>query len=143
MVRPLDTLFVIAAGGRARWVKRREGGGDFVTIREFHAPEATAEHPAGVVFASAGGARFNVEPRSTQKAKAHERFAEELADAVNQAALAHQVQRLAIVAPARIRTLICSRLNDQAAPHLARVLDKDLSKVPDDQLADWLHPLEL
>jgi protein required for attachment to host cells len=143
MTKPLATQFIIADGARARWVKRSTHADDFVTERELASePEPRGAEPAGGAFVSASGrpyfaARANVAPRRN-----HLRFVEQLTDAINAGIAQGGVERLAIVAPARMLSEISRGLSAPARARLAKTLAKNLAKTPDHQLMEWLRPME-
>jgi protein required for attachment to host cells len=141
-VKPLNTQFVIADGGRARWVQRSESADDFVTIRELTVSAASRGEPGGVVFSGAGGQRFNIGEKDDAVQQRKLRFAEEVAQAINADAATGGVERLAVVAPARMLGAIRKRLCAEASARLVRTLSKDLTKTPDHELGAWLRPLE-
>lgn len=144
MSKPLRTQFVIADGGRARWVTRHEGAHDFVTVRELKADKVVLAGGApGVVFEGSGSRRAGLgEPGKLAKAQGA-MFAAELAEALNAEASRDAYDRLAIVAPARILGAISKGLSGPAKARLANSLAKDLTKIPDHELGQWLRPLEL
>lgn len=141
MPHPLKTQFLVADGARARWIVRRAD--DFVTLREQTAQPQRRRHPQGVVFASAAGQRFNVEARDDAMRRDKARFAEEIATAINDHDAAGDFDRLVIVAPARVLSVIADHLTTSARGKFIGSLAKDLTKVPDHELAAWLHTLEL
>lgn len=142
MPKPLRTQFVIADGGRARWVRRSPDADDFVTTRELQSAAPSHGPPQGVVFASAGGPRSTVQEKRSQAQERRLHFSGVIADELNAQAAAHAFERLAIVAPARVLSAISQRLSPAAAAKLVRALPKDLTKTPDHQLGAWLRPLE-
>lgn len=141
MPHPLNTQFIVADGARARWIVRRAH--DFVTQREQAAGPKRHTHPQGVVFASASGQRFNVEARDGAVRSEKAKFAEEVAAAINQGDVAGDFERLVIVAPARVLRVIVDHLTTSARSKFVGSLAKDLTKVPDHELAAWLVSLEL
>ncbi len=141
-MKPLKTYFVIADGARARWVQRSDVADDFVTVRELNATSEPHGHPQGVAFEGGTGQRFNVELKNDVVQQRRVRFAEDVAAAINEEARAGGLDRLAVVAPARMLAAIRQRLSAQASARLARTLSKDLTKTPDHELGNWLRPLE-
>jgi len=142
MLKPLRTRFVIADGGRARWVTRSPDADDFVTTRELSAEPRTRGEPQGVAFESATHGRFNIEERDSAVRAHRARFAQSVADAINVEAEARAFERLAVIAPARVLSAIRQRLSSTANARLAKTLAKDLTKTPDHELGSWLRPLE-
>lgn len=141
-MKPLNTQFVIADGGRARWVKRSDHADDFVTVRELTAAPSFKGGPGGVAFEGGSGQRFTIAEKDDAVRQRRLRFAGEVAEAINAEALAGGIQRLAVVAPARVLGAIREQLNPEASARLARTLSKDLTKTPDHELGEWLRPLE-
>lgn len=142
-MKPLATQFIIADGARARLVKRAGDAGDFVTTREMKADRRPSETMKGVVFDGATHRGYGVESRADAVQAHRTAFAQEVAEAINTEASHENLGRLAIVAPARTLSAITSHLSAAAKSKLAGTLAKDLTKVPDHALKEWLGPLEL
>jgi protein required for attachment to host cells len=141
MTNPLRTQFVIADGGRARWVNRSEVADDFVTRKQLAAESVHGGGPQGMVFEDSAG--FGVEERRDSAVRAHHMgFAQTVAEEINAEAEKQAFERLALVAPARVLSAICGRLSGVASAKLARTLAKDLTKTPDHELGAWLRSLE-
>ena len=141
MTKPLRTQFVVVDGARARWIRRSDETRDFVTENEIKAPpRRPSGGPEGVVFDRAGGGRHTVEGRDQSEKDA---FAARVVEALNDQAERGAFERLAIVAPARTLGRLREDLSPVARQKLSRTLAKDLTKVPDHDLAKWLRPLEL
>lgn len=136
------TDFLLADNAHARWVRRGDTQGDFVTVQEMHVERARPSHALGVVFGS-GGARFSVEEKRQSVARRRYRFAETVAGAINAREAAGDLHRLCVVAPVRTLAAIRRQLTPAAESRLAHVLAKDLIKTPDHRLGDWLTALEL
>jgi protein required for attachment to host cells len=143
MTKPVKILFIIADGGRARWVRRKPGGGDFETVREITAEHLQKGGPQGAVFEGSSSARFSIEEKASA-VRAHEaRFPEAVAGEINAEAPSSQDEHLAIVAPARVLGTIKERLSGPARERLCGSLAKDLTRTPDHELAKWLTSLEV
>jgi len=144
MTKPLRTQFVIADGGRARWVRRSERADDFVTVKELKADKVEfAGGAPGAVFESSTSRSSGLgEPGKLAKEQGAV-FAAELAEALNADAERDAFDRFVLVAPARILSAIGKGLSGPAKARLANSLAKDLTKVPDHELGQWLRPLEL
>lgn len=143
MPKPLRTQFVIADGGRARWVRRSDDTRDFVTGRELKAepPHGDVED-SGVQFDSHSGRPVGVRDPDASIRKARDQFAAEIAAALEAQAERGEFERLAVVAPTRTLTAIKKHLKGAAGKALAASLAKDLTKTPDHELGGWLEPLE-
>jgi protein required for attachment to host cells len=134
--------FLVADSAHARWVRRSGSSEDFVTVEEMAAEPLPAGHPQGVVFESGGG-RFNVEEGRGAVASRRSRFAESLAERINQKAARHEIQRLSLIGPPRTLAAIQRRLTPEARALVAGALFKDLTKTPDHELGAWLNAIIL
>ena len=143
MTKPLKTLFVIADGAHARWVRRSGDGRDFATLKVLEAEPRPHGHPQGVAFEGHTGRPANVEPRQDPAREQRVRFAADVARAINAEADAEDLDRLVVVAPARVQAALQQRLSGAARTKLAGVLAKDLTKTPDHELAGWLRAFEI
>jgi protein required for attachment to host cells len=142
MSNPLATQFVIADSARARWVRRSEGGKDFVTTREVLGDRAPPHRrAAGVVFESSAGRPASLSD-SGDAARRRSLFAGRVAGLINHEIDRGAVKRLAIVASARMLKAILDQLSQPAKAVLVATLARDLTKTPDHQLEAWLRPLE-
>jgi protein required for attachment to host cells len=142
MPHPLHTDFLVTDNGRARWIRRSETSGDFVTVEEMTVEPAAKGHPQGVVFESGGG-RFGVEEKREAVAKHRYRFADVLAELINGKAARGEIQRLSLVGPPRTLAAIRKKLTTEAQKTLVGSLFKDLTKTPDHELGAWLQSFPL
>ncbi|HUU24523.1 MAG TPA: host attachment protein [Methyloceanibacter sp.] len=137
--------YAIADGGRARFVERDEGG-EFRTVVSFvstdlhtHARDLGTDRKTRVRD-SAGPGRHAVEPRADLKQLAKEDFiglvAEELAAEHGRDAFG----RLMLIAPAGVLTQLKQKLAKPVADVVVQDLQKDLTNVPDHDLAEHLAP---
>jgi protein required for attachment to host cells len=137
--------YVIADGGRARFVER-DANGAFRTIASFVSTELHARtHDLGLdrparVKESANSARHAVEPRRDLHETAKEDFIRTVADALAAEHGEGQFDQLVLVAPARVLTELKSRLGKPLAESVVSDLQKDLTKIPDHDLATHLSP---
>jgi protein required for attachment to host cells len=138
----LSTQFVIADGSRARWVRRSAQADDFVTVKELAAMPEEHGQPEGVAFSARAGQRFTIAEKNDAVQQRKLRFAEVVAEAINADATTGGMERLAVVAPARILGAIRQRLCAEANARLVQTLSKDLTKTPDHELGAWLRRLE-
>jgi protein required for attachment to host cells len=137
--------YVIADGGRARFVER-DANGAFRTITSFVSTELHARaHDLGLdqparVKESANSARHAIEPRRDLHEAAKEDFIRTVADALATEHGQGQFDQLVLVAPARVLTELKDRLGKPIAASVVSDLQKDLTKIPDHELATHLSP---
>jgi len=144
-MKPIKILYVIADGGRARFVERDENGA-FRTIASFTSAEAhQRSHDLGLdrparVKESANAARHAVEPRRDLHVAAKEDFVKHVAGEIDAEHGRKSFDKLVLVAPARVLTELKEELSKAMAKLAADSLQKDLTKVPDHDLAEHLVP---
>lgn len=146
MPRKHRALFVLADGGRARFVERDPESRAFRTVREIDGAAPLAElreerrhNPAVRSVQSATGASHTTgieDPYRQAKAE----FATGVAEAALQALRSRGDHALILVAPARILGVLKDAIGARAP--VADTLDRDLTKAPDIELERWLAPLE-
>jgi protein required for attachment to host cells len=140
----LKTLFVIADGAHARWVRRSQQASDaFATAREMKAKPLEQGHPLGAVFESSSGQRFSVQEGDEAVHRHHQAFAREVAEEINAEVAKGAIERLALVAPSHTLSALTEHLSAAAKAKLTGTLAKDLVKTPDHELGAWLRSLEL
>jgi protein required for attachment to host cells len=137
--------YVIADGGRARFVKRDDNGA-LRTISSFvstdlhkRASDLGRDRPARVMESATPG-RSAVEPRRDLKEAAKEDFVKLVAE---QLAAEHgrgQFDKLVLVAPPGVLTELKEKLSKPIAKLVVDALQKDLTKVPDHDLTEHLLP---
>lgn len=137
--------YVIADGGRARFVARDEAGA-YRTVLSFVAAELHArssdlgrDRPAQVKE-SANSARHAVEPRRDLHEAAKEDFIALVAEAIEAEHGRDQFDGLVLVAPSGVLTELKKKLSKPMAELVASDLQKDLTKVPDHDLTVHLTP---
>jgi protein required for attachment to host cells len=137
--------YVIADGGRARFVARDENGA-FRTVLSFVAAELHArssdlgrDRPARVME-SAGPGRSAVEPRRDLHEAAKEDFVKLVAAQIEAEHGNGQFDSLVLVAPPGVLTELKQALAKPMAALVAGDLQKDLTKVPDHDLTGHLVP---
>jgi protein required for attachment to host cells len=135
--------YVIADGGRARFVARDEKGA-FRTVASFVSTELHArasdlgrDRPTRVME-SAGPGRSAVEPRRDLKEAAKEDFVKVVAGQLDDEHQRGQFDELMLVAPPGVLTELKQALSKPIAELVASDLQKDLTKVPDHDLAQHL-----
>jgi protein required for attachment to host cells len=137
--------YVIADGGRARFVERDDNGA-LRTISSFvstdlhkRASDLGRDRPARVMESATPG-RSAVEPRRDLKEAAKEDFVKLVAE---QLAAEHgrgQFDKLMLVAPPGVLTELKEKLSKPIAKLVVDALQKDLTKVPDHDLTEHLLP---
>jgi protein required for attachment to host cells len=144
-MKPVNTLYVIADGGQARFVERDENGA-FRTITSFVSTELhERSHDLGLdrparVKESANAARHAVEPRRDLHVAAKEDFVKAVAGAIDIEHGRKRFDKLVLVAPPRVLSELRETLSKAMAKLAADSLQKDLTKVPDHDLAEHLKP---
>jgi len=137
--------YVIADGGRARFVERDEKGA-FHTVVSFVSTELHAkssdlgrDRPARVMESATPG-RSAVEPRRDLKEAAEADFIKLVADELDAGYGRKQFDRLVVVAPPGALTELKNSLNKPIAKLVIDDLQKDLTNVPDHDLTQHLAP---
>ena len=137
--------YVIADGGRARFVARDEQGA-YRTVQSFVAAEMHKrsrelglDRPARVKE-SANSARHAVEPRRDLHEAAKEDFLALVAEEIEAAHGRHQFDRLVLIAPPGVLTELKHELSRPMAKIVVKDVQKDLTKVPDHELTEHLVP---
>jgi protein required for attachment to host cells len=143
MKKKAKVWYVIADGGRARFVVRDDKGA-FRTISSFVSTELHAkssdlglDRPARVKE-SAAPARHAIEPRRDLKEAAKEEFVKLVAGQLDAEHERGQFDQLVLVAPPGVLTELKNNLSKPIARLVADNLQKDLTKVPDHDLTDHL-----
>jgi protein required for attachment to host cells len=140
MVRKL--LYVVTDGGRARFVEQSPETGDFRTIETLdHMPELRQlreellASPPPRAFESASPLRHGMGPEGHVR-RSKEAFMAEVAGRAAETAGRLGLEGVVLAAPSRLM----GALRDALAKGIviAGTLDKDLTKVPDHELAAWL-----
>jgi len=137
--------YVIADGGRARFVERDEKGA-FRTVASFvstdlhkRSSDLGRDRPSRVME-SAGPGRSAVEPRRDLKEAAKEDFVKLVAEELGVGHERGQFDSLVLVAPPGVLTELKNNLSKPIAKLVAGDLQKDLTKVPDHDLTEHLAP---
>jgi protein required for attachment to host cells len=138
--------YVIADGGRARFVERDENGA-FRTVVSFVASELhERSHDLGLdrparTKESASPARHAIEPRRDLHQAAKEDFVKLVAEQLDEERGRDQFDRLVLIAPPRVLTELKEKLSKPTAEIVIGDLQKDLTKVPDHDLTEHLAPV--
>lgn len=142
------TWYVVADGGRARILQKRPKQGDrqeaFDTRQEFVSADihrAThdlgAERP-GRVRESGMSARHAVQPRQDLHQADKQNFVHEVAAVLNAANSRDEFDALVLVAPAHALADLHQALDEPTQRKITGQLQKDLTKVPNADLAEHL-----
>lgn len=141
MVKAKKILFVLADGGRARFVAKVPASGDYATLETLDHAEALRDAraaargaPAGRSFESAGPGRHVVGKEDASK-ETKLAFMGEVAARAK--VLAHEggYESLFLAAPTTLLGVFRDELDGEA---VAGSLGKDLTKIPDHDLGRWL-----
>lgn len=136
-------LFLVADGGSARWIARDHENQHFSTERETHARHKPAAGQAGTVVESVGHERHGLGERVDLAVRRREQFAAELAADLEREVKRSRWESLALVAPPRMLQALEKALSGPMRTKVHARLGKDLVKVGDHALGEWLSPLEL
>ncbi|MFO7478653.1 MAG: host attachment protein [Methyloceanibacter sp.] len=135
--------YVIADGGRARFVMRDEQGA-FRTISSFVSTELHAkssdlgrDRPARVMESASPG-RSAIEPRRDLKEAAKQDFVKLVAEQIDEEHGRGQFDSLVLVAPPGVLTELRNSLSKPMTELVVDGLQKDLTKVPDHDLTGHL-----
>ena len=135
--------YVIADGGRARFVARDDEGA-FRTLSSFvstelhkSAHELGKDRPARVKE-SASPARSAIEPRRDLHEAAKEDFIAAVAETLASEQKDGKFDELVLVAPPGVIAELKGSLSKLTAKIVVKELHKDLTKVPDHELTDHL-----
>jgi protein required for attachment to host cells len=133
------TFYLIADGGRARYVERT-GPGHFSTFHKFvsahmheKASELTRDKP-GRVQESATTARHGIERKSSPRDKVEIKFMQAIAADLRQDERIGGFDNLVIIAPAKLLKVLRGSLPPALASKLVESIDKDLTGIPDGDL---------
>jgi protein required for attachment to host cells len=142
------TWIVIADGGRARIVIRRGSRSHYATLREIvsastHSPSHNlgADRP-GRAHESATTARHAMEPRTDPHEQAKLEFAREIAAVLNETGASNEFDRIVLVAQPQVAAALRARLAETVRRKIVGEIPKDLTKVPDHQLASHFEEIE-
>jgi protein required for attachment to host cells len=138
-------LFIIADGAHARFVAAASGAREFVTLREVDGSERLRKlraelraSPAGRGHESMSPTRRSVGPTGYVR-HAKEDFVGEIADLAAESFGENAEDGVVLIAPARLIGPLRQRLRGRM--NIIATLSKDLTKVADHDLAEYLAPL--
>ncbi len=122
------TWYVVADGGKARVLVRGEKG-----LRAVRTFDASGRGDA-VEDAESGTSQLKA-PKADPKDQAEMRFARAVAEFLNEAVRTGQASSLVIAASARVLHELRAGLNKAAEGVVEKTMSKDLTNIPDAQLA--------
>ncbi|MGC2462672.1 MAG: host attachment protein [Steroidobacteraceae bacterium] len=135
------TWYVVTDGGRARILQKRDAQDAFDTHRAFvsadihrHTHELGMERP-GRSHESASSAHHALQPREDLHRADKRNFVYEVARALNEANTRDEFDRLILVAPAHALRELNHALDAPTQRKIAAQLQKDLTNVPNADLA--------
>jgi len=146
-VKQARTWYVVTDGGHARILQRRDAQGAFDTLREIvssdihrHSHELGTERP-GRTHESGTVVRHALQPREDLHQAEKRKFVEEVARALNEANARDEFDRLILVAPAHALNELKHALDAPSQRKVDAQLQKDLTNVPNAELAKHLADL--
>lgn len=138
-MRVPKTLYIVADGGRVRYIERT-GPGHFSTFRKFasahmheKASELSDDRP-GRVRESVGAARHALAAKVDPRNKVEAAFIRSVAEDLREDVTIGKFHNLVLVAPGKLLKVFRDSLPAALAGKLVRCIDKDLTKVPDGNL---------
>ncbi len=136
-------LFVLADGGRARFVERSPSKEHFVTVEELDRTHALSQlrselraSPPARAHSSTTPARSSV-GREDYIRQAKDAFMAEVAERAEALVRRHKCGGVFVAAPSQLIGALRARLAD--ATRVTGAIRKDLTKVPDHELGSWLN----
>ncbi len=144
-MKPIVTWILIANGARARILEHKgmSGGVNAIKDMEFSqeslsSSQIMADKP-GRAFSTAGTSRSAMEPKTDPVAKREADFAHELAQVINDKFSNKTFARLVIFAAPKTMGDIRDTLNETTKTAIIAEIPKDLTKVPNDEIAKHLE----
>ena len=138
-MRVPKTLYIIADGGRGRYVQRT-GPGQFSTFRKFvsahmheKASELSHDRP-GRVRESVGFTRHAIAAKIDPRDKVETAFIRSLAEDLGKDSTIAGFDNLILIAPDKLQKVFHDFLPASLAGKLVKCIDKDLTKIPDGDL---------
>lgn len=144
-MKPTRTWILIADGAHARIIEAigKDHGLHEVpgTETRLHIPPSRLLGRAepGRVHESVGYTRHAIEPKSDPHKLLEVQFAEQLADQLHQYVEAKAFDRLVVVAPPTMLGYLRKSLGSDVTGKLIAEVDKDLTKVPNNEVASYLE----
>ncbi len=136
------TWFILADGGRARFLKRRSEGPGYDIIEEIAAEEANlpshdlgSDRP-GRTHESSGSAHHAIEPRQDPHRARKASFTHHVADRLNEASERGAFDALMVYAAPRSLAELRTALSPATQKKVKAEVPKDLTKLPLAELAE-------
>jgi protein required for attachment to host cells len=139
----VNAFYVVADGGRARFVQPVEGR-HFRTTRQFESEHVhdrshdMGNAPLSRVQESASPTRHGIEPREDPHDRSERDFARHIGQVLNNHPEVSSCEALVLVAPSPILAGIQSALSRNLQDKVVTTLAKDLTKIPDAELPKHL-----
>lgn len=139
---PRKLLFVLADGGRARFVERSPAGGRFVTIEEIDHTAALQQLRKELRASPPARTNSSTSPRRSSVGRedyfrpAKEAFMAEVADRAVALVGQRKFDGVFLAAPSQLIGALRLRLGELTP--VVGALRKDLTKAPDHELGAWL-----
>ncbi|SFV30076.1 host attachment protein [Hyphomicrobium facile] len=144
-MKPTRTWILIADGAHARMVEALGKGHGLHEVAgtetRLHIPPShlLGKAEPGRVHESVGYTRHAIEPKSDPHDSLEVQFADQLADHLRQYVEINAFDRLVIVAPPTMLGYLRKRLVTDVTSKVIAEVDKDLTKVPNDDVASHLE----
>jgi len=138
-MRVPKTLYIIADGGRGRYVERT-GPGQFGTFRKFvsahmHEKASKLSHDRpGRVHESVGTTRHAIAAKIDPRDKIETAFIRSIADDLREDSSIDGFDNLVFIAPSKLQKVFHDSIPRAIAAKLIKCIGKDLTKVPDGDL---------
>ncbi len=143
MMRTPKTLYVVADGGRARYIER-VGPARFGTFRNFvsahihEKPSDLVNDRLARVQESATAARHAIAARSDPRGKIETAFVRSIARDLTEQAVLDGFDNLVFIAPAKLHRIFRDSLTSALTEKLVKCIAKNLTKIPDGDLHSHL-----
>jgi protein required for attachment to host cells len=141
----MRTWILLADAGTARLYQTNKGISDWTVVREFshpesrqHAAELVSDKP-GRVRQTASGARAALEPHTPLKKKEVEKFARELAAALEEGLNKEAFERLILVTPPAFLGVLRELLHHSVRERITHTVEKDYLHMDAPELKERLQ----
>ncbi len=148
-MKNLRTWIVAVDGARAQLFIQKGSSGGWAAAHLHGLPASEdrvqshmekSDRPGRSFSSSGGGIRHAIESHSDYRKLEKHKFALAVADALNRAAMAKEFDQLVLVAPPRSVGELRQSLSQQVQASM-RVIEKDLTKAPLEQIRDEVSEL--